>query len=319
MIYRTRRKESRLSKWAQTLSMLAVQLAFLTIILHRFAGLDTPVALNLLAACVAGGAVAILLAIFAWISIWRKGHKGAGRAAFAIMFALPLFIYPAIILPKASALPIINDVTTDTANPPSFQNLAQERKSGANTTLYPGETFAQAQQKAYPDIQPITLERPTTETFTLVQEAVRRMKWQVVHQLAPGEQGSVGVMEAKDKTLLMGFVDDIAIRVTGGNINSRIDVRSASRYGHHDLGRNADRIRGLVAELQKTIVDADRAVAAKREARIKAEQKKKAELARRKALRKKRRAEAKRRAYRARLRRQRARERKKKQQWIFGD
>ena len=43
------------------------------------------------------------------------------------------------------------------------------------------------------------------------------------------------------RTFILGFVDDISIRVSGNRTQSRIDIRSASRYGTHDLGRNAFR------------------------------------------------------------------------------
>ena len=35
----------------------------------------------------------------------------------------------------------------------------------------------------------------------------------------------------------------------GDDEHARIDVRSASRYGRHDLGRNADRVRQILKEI----------------------------------------------------------------------
>ena len=48
-----------------------------------------------------------------------------------------------------------------------------------------------------------------------------------------------------------GFVDDISIRLTAWGSGTRVDVRSVSRTGIGDAGRNADRIRGFLKELQR--------------------------------------------------------------------
>ena len=58
------------------------------------------------------------------------------------------------------------------------------------------------------------------------------------------------MLEATDQTMLIGFTDDIVVRVEGSANRSRIDVRSASRYGRFDLGQNATRVRRFLAELQ---------------------------------------------------------------------
>jgi hypothetical protein len=47
----------------------------------------------------------------------------------------------------------------------------------------------------------------------------------------------------------MGFRDDIAIRIRQTGQGSRVDVRSASRYGRHDFGTNAARVRALLADV----------------------------------------------------------------------
>jgi uncharacterized protein (DUF1499 family) len=46
---------------------------------------------------------------------------------------------------------------------------------------------------------------------------------------------------------------DVAIRVAGNEEISVIDMRSASRYGRHDLGDNADRIVRFLKELDQEV------------------------------------------------------------------
>lgn len=61
---------------------------------------------------------------------------------------------------------------------------------------------------------------------------------------------AVGYIEATDRTIIMGFYDDVALRVTGDDREARIDMRSASRFGASDMGRNAERLRELQHEIR---------------------------------------------------------------------
>jgi uncharacterized protein (DUF1499 family) len=48
----------------------------------------------------------------------------------------------------------------------------------------------------------------------------------------------------------MGFPDDVTIRIRPLAGQTRVDVRSASRFGSHDFGTNARRIEKFIEELQ---------------------------------------------------------------------
>ena len=56
-------------------------------------------------------------------------------------------------------------------------------------------------------------------------------------------------MEATDTTGWFGFKDDLVIRIRPEGAGSRIDVRSASRVGRSDIGKNAARVREVLAKL----------------------------------------------------------------------
>jgi hypothetical protein len=71
--------------------------------------------------------------------------------------------------------------------------------------------------------------------------------------------------------LLLGFYDDVVIRVEGDEERARIDIRSASRYGSHDLGRNADRIRQILKEIVVRLESVVPAAQAKSDAKPKKE------------------------------------------------
>jgi hypothetical protein len=51
----------------------------------------------------------------------------------------------------------------------------------------------------------------------------------------------------------MGFREDVVVRIRGDGEGSRIDVRSASRYGYHDLGGNAARVRALLDDIDEAV------------------------------------------------------------------
>ena len=53
---------------------------------------------------------------------------------------------------------------------------------------------------------------------------------------------------------MLGFKDDVVIVVTNlGEGRSRVDMRSASRFGANDFGMNAKRIFGFLTELDATL------------------------------------------------------------------
>ena len=53
---------------------------------------------------------------------------------------------------------------------------------------------------------------------------------------------SRGRIEATDTTFWFGFKDDVAIRIRAEGAGSVVDIRSVSRVGQSDLGKNAERI-----------------------------------------------------------------------------
>ena len=249
MTLRADSSTSRLAYRSLWLMVVVLQLAVLAILLHRFAGLATPVALNLIAAALAGAAVAAFMGFLALIDIWRTGRHGAAAAAVTLVLAGLFSLWPAYLLGEAVSSPRLADVTTDAAEPPSFAGFASARGFGANSITYAAAELAPAQQEAYPDIAPVITPRPLAETFAIAREVVTKAGLEIAAEEAPGRSGSAGRIEATDTTLVMGFVDDISVRVTGDERISRIDIRSQSRYGLHDLGRNAFRVRSLIKDL----------------------------------------------------------------------
>jgi len=255
-------KEAREATWARRVALFFVQLMILTVLLHRFASLTTPAAMNLMAVSIGGLFLAIGIAIFSIVRIWFGGQTGAGQAFAAIFIACLGLAAPLYFLSHAATLPRLTDVETTPDEPLDFKMLNTMRPTDANPIVEPDETSIELQDEAYPDIGPMALERSAPEVFSLVHEAVERLGWTIVLNEAPGETGA-GRIEATDRTLVLGFTDDVIVQVKGDDAHAIIDARSVSRYGLHDLGANAKRIRELFAEVtaalekgEKTVLEA---------------------------------------------------------------
>lgn len=238
------------ARWTSRIAVFSAVVLGTAAFLHRLFGLPTPIAENLVGVAFVGAGVSLLMAVAATAGIWRTGRPGTARVVFATLISLALMAWPLVFAPRYNSLPNINDVTTDTSNPPPFDAIAKQRHPGSNPVVYPGADFARKQAAAYPDIRPIEIDRPADEVFGLAAEAVKRMKMEILHQEAPDlEAGRPGYIEIADRTLILGLQEDVVIRVAGDEQHARLDVRSASRYGGHDLGRNADRVRLILKEI----------------------------------------------------------------------
>ncbi|NNE37124.1 MAG: DUF1499 domain-containing protein [Gammaproteobacteria bacterium] len=96
---------------------------------------------------------------------------------------------------------------------------------------------ANKQLAAYPDIKPLITELSVDEALIEATQVVKDMQWEYIN--LDYEQG---IIEAYDTSKLFGFIDDIIIRVRPDGSGSRVDIRSSSRVGKGDLGKNAERI-----------------------------------------------------------------------------
>jgi uncharacterized protein (DUF1499 family) len=252
-------KQAHEATWARRIALFFVQLMILTVLLHRFASLGTPAAMNLLAVSMVGLFAAIAIAVFSIVRIWFGGQSGAAQAVAAIFVAMIGLAAPLYYLSRVATLPPLTDIETSPDEPLDFKALVSQRPADANPVKEPDETTLYEQEDAYPDIEPMVLERSAPEVFSLVHEAVERLGWNIILSEAPGETG-VGRIEATDRTLVMGFTDDALVQIKGDDAHAQIDVRSVSRYGLHDLGRNAERIRALFSEVTAALEKGEKTV-----------------------------------------------------------
>jgi hypothetical protein len=245
---RFRGKAARGAAWARGRARFVVEILMVAVLLHHFANLGTQAALNLIGVSMAGLCLAVAIAIFSIVRIWFGGQTGASQAVAAIFIALLGLAVPLYFLHHIVTLPYLTDIETTPGEPLIFKALNTQRPADANPLKIPDGSNGAVQEEAYPDVVPMVLERAAPEVFSIVQEAVERLGWTIASSEPPGE-GGVGRIEATDQTLIMGFTEDVLVQVKGDDTHAVIDARSVSRYGWHDLGRNAERIRALFEEI----------------------------------------------------------------------
>ena len=154
---------------------------------------------------------------------------------------------------------MLTDVQTSPDEPLEFTTLNTMRPAGAIPIKDPTPAQVDAQDDAYPDLEPMMLERSAPEVFSIVHEAVDRLGWDIVASDPPGETG-VGHIEATARSLIMGFTNDVVIQIKGDDAHAQIDARSVSRYGMHDFGANAKYIRKLFAEVTAALEKGEKTV-----------------------------------------------------------
>jgi uncharacterized protein (DUF1499 family) len=243
---------SRLALWSYRLAIFSLVATVLSIIIVRSGILEVEPALATFGAALSLAVLAILMAFAAFVVIWRNGNGGLGKALGAIGIGLILLGYPAYLGFKSTQTPAIHDITTDTDDPPRYEAVQKLRPRAANSVIYGGAAVAQKQRAAYPDIDTAEVDLDPPAAYKVVLAVVERHKWRIVDAQPPRPR-SDGHIEAIARTLIMGFRDDIVIRIRADEDGSKIDIRSSSRYGEGDFGDNAARVRSLSDDLDTAI------------------------------------------------------------------
>jgi uncharacterized protein (DUF1499 family) len=237
--------------WSRRLAVFGATVALLSVALARLSIVDPSSALAILGGAIVVTLAAVVLFFAAGSIIWRTGRRGLGQALAGLLIAMLTLGYPAYLAFEAVRLPLLADISTDTGDPPRFSisKIATAARGGFS----PGGVAATAreeQHEAYADVEPIVVDLDADEAFALVLKTAVARGWKVIEQHPPGGRSGEGHVDFLDRTLVMGFYDDVTVRLRPLAGQTRIDVRSASRYGRHDFGANAKRIQQFAEELQ---------------------------------------------------------------------
>jgi uncharacterized protein (DUF1499 family) len=207
---------------------------------YRLAWWPLATALSIAEYAAYAAALGLVLALVGLVlALRRRAGRGVVLGLLGLVAALPVVALAAQWEYATRRYPPINDISTDTADPPVFWDMP-------NPSEYPGGRTAELQRAAYPDLNTLSLSIPPERAFTLAQEIARDNGWEIV-----AEEPDDGRIEAVATTLVYGFKDEIAIRIVPAEGGAVIDLRSRSRLGRSDLGTNAARISRFLAALQE--------------------------------------------------------------------
>lgn len=238
--------------WAYLLLIVSVLILVLlptAALGYKFGLLDLQLAFILLRVVIFGGALILVLSGVSLFISNRRKLKDELRLSIAalVIVVLPLGVMAYQIV-KASGVPPIHDITTDTDNPPVFDRLVGLRGEHSNTLDYgtenlPAEKLAALQREAYPYIKTVHSDLAPDLVFDRMVKIVDRNN----HELITTDKQN-GLIEAVATSFWFGFKDDLVIRIRANQNGSDMDIRSVSRVGQSDLGANAARIAKLVED-----------------------------------------------------------------------
>lgn len=180
------------------------------------------------------GVIIALVGLVIWL---RRRRGGAGAVLLGLILSLPVAGLGAAFEIAARTTPPINDISTDTDDPPVFWFTA-------TPSDYPAQN-AEPQRAAYPEVRPLELPLAFDRAFAAALALVEDRGWEVL-SADPAERQ----IEAIARSRLFGFEDEVAIRITESDTGSRIDMRSRSRLGQIDRGANARRIEAFLSDLE---------------------------------------------------------------------
>ncbi|MGD8810919.1 MAG: DUF1499 domain-containing protein [Gammaproteobacteria bacterium] len=191
------------------------------------------------------GAFGAIVSFSGLIFARRSRFSRIAASVATLLFAVPVGL---MLANEATPPPgeMINDITTDLDDPPVFKAVIPLRPPGSNPIEYGGPAVAARQREAYPDIGPIFSALEPEAAFQKAFETAEALGWKIVS----GDM-QAGVIEAVDTTRFFRFRDDVIIRIRANEDGTRVDLRSRSRLGRSDLGKNARRIRSFIEEFKK--------------------------------------------------------------------
>ena len=191
--------------------------------------------------------IATLILLVLQILFTRKTVT-LGSTIMALLLSTIAIAIPLSMLNKGKSVPPIHDISTDLVNPPEFVAIAPLRADAPNPVEYAGVEVATQQRAAYPELQTLNYTQSKSELVEATKQAIDHLGWQLVNIDA-----DQGIVEATDRTMWFGFKDDVIVRISDNGSKRLVDIRSKSRVGGSDLGKNAERIHDFIEELDSIL------------------------------------------------------------------
>ncbi len=197
-----------------------------------------------------GFLLGILAFIFGVIGIFatRNPMRAPARPRAVVGTILGLFVMLPVlaIVLRTSKYPAINDITTDTENPPEFVHAVELGPNHGRDLKYDKAKYAERQKRGYGAVEPLKMPETPGDAFTIVQKKASEMPGWEITSVDPATRTIEGVATSS----LFHFQDDFVIQVRPGEGGgSLLEMRSKSRDGVGDLGANYLRIEKFFASV----------------------------------------------------------------------
>lgn len=224
------------------ISLIAFLLVALPGPLYKYGLVDLSTAFTGFKFGVFAGIAALILLVLQ--IIFKRKTVTLGSTIVAVVLSAIAIAMPLSMMNKGKNVPPIHDISTDMVSPPEFVAIAPLRADAPNPVAYDGTETAQQQHDSYPDLKTLTYTQSQPELMKATEQAVNNLGWELVNSDA-----NKGIIEATDSTMWFGFKDDVIVRITDNGSERLVDIRSKSRVGGSDLGKNAERIGTFIDEL----------------------------------------------------------------------
>jgi hypothetical protein len=256
MVVLAERRFSAAAVWASRLASFSAVLLVVSGLGHRFGLVETIGFFWLLGVVGALAISALLLAGAGFFQLWTYGDRGgisAARSVFVALLVLSPFLVSAY---RVYAYPRLADVSTDVNDPPPLDAAVRLRTPEMNPVGPITAEDAALQADGYPDLTGRRYPLSADRVQELAAQLVLASGWSFTRPPTPALDGGDSFIEALAKTTFLSFPVDVSIRITDEGDTTYVDMRSASRYGRHDLGDNAARIDAFLLALDAAVAGA---------------------------------------------------------------
>lgn len=231
------RPRSRAAFWSPRFGWLGLLALVLVILLHRLHSIATK-SLGIYALIPTIIAfIALMLAIRGLTALWQYGHKG-GLAAFRGGLLALITLSPMLLAVGAWIyFPPLSEVSTDFETPPDF--LPGLRPEDALPVDDDFSTRAEEQLGHWPQLSSRRYDGSPDNILKAVLAVINNEGWTITGQKGEAGEDTELFVQATAKTLVLGFMSDIVIRLADEGDTTFVDIRAASRYLPHDFGMDA--------------------------------------------------------------------------------
>lgn len=238
-------RTSRLAIWSRRLGTFGVPLLGFAILLHVSGQISSTVFEVCLAIATGAGALAVLLAIAGYTRLWFSGDNGWGLASIGLAAGAACLLPAGVAAALIAAYPSTADISTDPRNPPElvFPRATPPDPIDPDRAL---NAFPSVLSRSY-RIDPAAL-------YDIARGIAEVRGWQIM-RARPQSADLPGRLNALHKSLL-GWPNEIALRIEAAPLGARVDVRGASTGAvPHDLGTNGRAVESFLLALDQAVAN----------------------------------------------------------------